>query len=297
MITMLKNKLILVKGAGDFASGTIRRLHLAGAKVIATELEQPLTIRRMVAFSQAIYDNEHEVEGVIGVKSNMNNIDQFLIKDKVPVLVDPETKILDELKFNIVIDGRMAKKNLGTGIDEAPIVIGLGPGFIAGVDCNAVVETLAGHNLGRVIYEGKPAEDTGVPIPTDLQRTPCCAGFTPTPCCAGSTIDVNDYLIRAPADGEFNSEKSIGDLISTGDILGRISEIPVKSKVDGVLRGLIHGGVQVTKGLKIGDIDPSGDKGRVFQVSEKANAIAGGVLEAVLFLLNRNEIKQTSMSN
>jgi xanthine dehydrogenase accessory factor len=293
---MLKNKLILVKGAGDFASGTIRRLHLAGAKVIATELEQPLTIRRMVAFSQAIYDNEHEVEGVIGARADMTDIDQHLIKDKVPVLIDPDTKILDELKFNIVIDGRMAKKNMGTRIDEAPIVIGLGPGFNAGVDCHAVVETLAGHNLGRVIYKGKPAEDTGVPFPTDLQNSPCCAGFSPTPCCAGSSFDVNDYLIRAPTDGVFNSEKKIGDLISSGDTLGRINKTPVQSKIDGLLRGLIHDGAHVKKDLKIGDIDPSCDKARVYQVSEKANAIAGGVLEAVLSLLNKNEIKQKSIN-
>lgn len=275
---MLKNKLILVKGAGDFASGAIRRLHLAGAKVIATELAQPLTIRRMVAFSQAIFSGEHEVEGAVGVRADMSEIDRCFVEGKVPVLVDPETKILDELQFNIVIDGRMAKRNLGTSIKEAPIVLGLGPGFEAGVDCHAVVETLAGHNLGRVIYSGKPAADTGVPIPTDLLITPCCAGFSK---------DVNDYLLRAPVAGVFKAEKEIGDLVKTGDTVGQISGVSVKARVDGILRGLIHDGVQVTKELKIGDIDPSGDRERVFQVSEKANAIAGGVLEACLFLLNK----------
>jgi xanthine dehydrogenase accessory factor len=286
MMNMLKNKLILVKGAGDFASGTIRRLHLTGAKVIATELEQPLTIRRMVAFSQAIFDGEHEVEGVTGVKSDLKGIDQYFNENKVPILVDPETKILDDLKFNIVIDARMAKTNLGTNINEAPIVIGLGPGFEAGVDCHAVVETLAGHNLGRVVYKGKPAKDTGIPIPTDLQMTPCSAGFMPTPCCAGFSSDANDYLLRAPAEGMFSAEKKIGDTVNAGEIIGRIGDVPINTKVNGVLRGLIRDGIQVSTNLKIGDIDPSGDKTRVFQVSEKANAIAGGVLEACLFLLN-----------
>ncbi len=286
---MLKNKLILVKGAGDFASGTIRRLHLAGAKVISTELAQPLTIRRMVAFSQAIFDGEHEVEGVIGVRADMSDIDRCFIENKVPVLVDPETKILDELQFNIVIDGRMAKRNLGTSIQEAPIVLGLGPGYEAGVDCHAVVETLAGHNLGRVVYKGKPAEDTGVPIPTGAQsgQYPCCTGFDQEPCCTGFTVDVNDYLLRAPAAGMFKAEKEIGELVQVGDTVGYIEDKPVKTKAAGVLRGLIHDRTKVTKGLKIGDIDPSGDKVRVYQISEKANAIAGGVLEACLVLLNK----------
>ena len=166
-------------------------------------------------------------------------------------------------------------------------MIGLGPGFEASVDCHAVVETLAGHNLGRVIYSGRPAEDTGVPIPTDQLQTPCCAGFIPEPCCAGFTIGVNDLLIRAPATGVFRSEKKIGDQVNTDDLVGMVGDELVKAKVAGVLRGLIHDGVHVTENLKIGDIDPSGDKTRVFQVSEKANAIAGGVLEACLFLLNK----------
>ncbi len=281
---MLKNKLVLVKGAGDFASGSIRRLHLAGAKVIATELPQPLTIRRMVAFSEAVYANEHTVEGITAVKADPDEIEICHSEGKIPILVDPETNILKLRKFDIVIDGRMAKKNLGTIKNEAPIVIALGPGFEARIDCDAVVETLAGHNLGRVIYEGKTLNDTGIPIPTELHNIPCNVGFEL--CCSG--FDINDYLLRAPVDGVFKAEKEIGDLVEVGEIVGSVGKEPVKTKISGILRGLIHEGVPVTKGLKIGDIDPSGDKMRVYQVSEKANAIAGGVLEACLVLLNKN---------
>ncbi|MCK5560717.1 MAG: molybdenum hydroxylase, partial [Thermoplasmata archaeon] len=144
---MLKNKYILVKGAGDFASGSIRRLHLAGAKVVCTELLQPLAIRRRVAFSEAIYTGEQTVEGVHALRVTQEEIDKCFSESKIPILADPEANILKQRKFDIIIDARMAKRNLGTSMDDAPLVIGLGPGFKAGYDCYAVLETLAGHNL------------------------------------------------------------------------------------------------------------------------------------------------------
>ncbi len=280
---MLKDKHVLVKGAGDFASGSIRRLHLAGANVVCTELQHPLTIRRTAAFSEAIYSGEHTVEGVTAQRAASGEIDKYHSEGKVPVLADPDAKILNERDFDIVIDGRMAKKNLGTNISDAPIVVALGPGFEAGFDCHAVVETLAGHSLGRVIYKGEAAENTGVPVPTDLIPS-CNAGFEP--CSAGFDLDVNLLVLRAPDNGKFFSGINIGDLVKTGDLLGRVNNVDVVATADGVLRGLIHDGVEVTKGLKIGDIDPSGDIDRVKHISEKANAIAGGVLEATLYLLN-----------
>lgn len=272
---MLKNKLVLVKGAGDFASGTIRRLHLTGAKVVCTELPKPLAIRRRVAFSEAMYTGKHTVEDVTVNKVSMEEIDNCLSQGMIPLLADPEANILNHRKFEIVIDARMAKRNLGTAIDEAPIVIGLGPGFEAGKDCHAVVETLAGHDLGRVIYKGSAAMDTGTPVPPELYLNPCCAGF-----------NTNTLVLRAPRDGAFTSIKQIGDLVKKGEIIGKIEDMDVRSSADGVLRGLIHDDVRVTQGLKIGDIDPSGDASRVNQISEKANAIAGGVLEACLYFLN-----------
>ncbi|WP_455392213.1 selenium-dependent molybdenum cofactor biosynthesis protein YqeB [[Eubacterium] cellulosolvens] len=282
---MLKNKLVLVKGAGDFASGSIRRLHLAGAKVVCTELPQPLTIRRAVAFSEAMYQIEQTVEGVTAVRSTSEEIDNNFSEGKIPILDDPEGAILNHRKFDIVIDGRMAKRNLGTKLTDAPIVIGLGPGFEAGADCHAVVETLAGHNLGRVVYKGSATKDTGIPIPTELFLNPCCATI-PEPCCAGFNVD--SLILRAPGDGVFFSIKQIGDIVKKDDIIGKVEGYVIKATVDGVLRGLIHDDVRVTKGLKIGDIDPSGDISRVNQISEKSNAIAGGVLEACLYLLNKD---------
>jgi xanthine dehydrogenase accessory factor len=272
---MLKNKLILVKGAGDYASGCIRRLHLAGAKVVCTELPQPLTVRRRVAFSEAMYNGEHTVEDVTANRASMEEIDKCFSQGVIPLLEDPETNILNHRKFDIVIDARMAKKNLGTKINQAPIVIGLGPGFEAGNDCHAVVETLAGHNLGRVIYKGSATADTGSPASPELYLNPCCAGF-----------NANILVLRAPTEGAFASIKQIGDLVKRDEIIGKVDDMDVSSTADGVLRGLIHDGIKVTKGLKIGDIDPSGDASRVNQISEKANAIAGGVLEACLYFLN-----------
>jgi xanthine dehydrogenase accessory factor len=279
---LLNNKLILVKGAGDFASGSIRRLHLAGAKVVCTELPQPLTIRRMVSFSEAIYSGEHTVEGVTGIRVTVDELEQCFTDRKVPVLDDPDTNIQHQRDFDIVIDARMAKKNLGTTINDAPIVIGLGPGFDAGEDCHAVIETLAGHNLGRVIYSGKAADDTGIPAPLDQNQYPCQAAQEP--CCAG--FDMNTLVLRAPNDGKFISVKQIGDLVETKELIGSVNDQEVRATEGGVLRGLIHDGVEVFGGLKIGDIDPTGDTARVYQISEKANAIAGGVLEACLYLLN-----------
>lgn len=288
---MIKNRLVLVKGAGDFASGSIRRLFLAGAKVVCTELLQPLSVRRMVAFSEAMYVGEHTVEGVTAIRVRSDEIDRCLSESKVPVINDPETKILHQRKFDIVIDARMAKENLGTEITDAPIVIALGPGFKAGKDCHAIVETLAGHNLGRVIYEGKAAKNTGTPTPPELYltlesiflETACCSGFVP--CCEG--FDFGSLVLRAPADGVFTGEKRIGDLVKKGDVIGRVDDIQIKVKASGVIRGLIHDGVHIVKGLKIGDIDPTSEVNRAYEISEKANAVAGGVLEACLYLLNK----------
>jgi xanthine dehydrogenase accessory factor len=292
---MIKNKIVLVKGAGDFASGVIRRLHLAGAKVVCTELPQPLTIRRMASFSEAIFKGKHSVDGIEAIHALPDQIDPLLDEGKIPVLDDPESRILLQRKFDIVIDARSEKKNKGTSKRDAPIVIALGPGFEAGKDCDAVVETLAGHNLGRVYYTGEAARDTGTPLPPELYLSsqevnvhpPCCAGFVP--CCAG--FDASRLVLRAPACGVFSGKMKIGDQVKKGNIVGNVSEVEVRAEVEGIIRGLIHDGVFVTEELKIGDIDPTGDSSRISEVSEKANAIAGGVLEACLYLLNKNPLE------
>jgi xanthine dehydrogenase accessory factor len=277
---MLEGRDILVKGAGDFISGAIRRLHLAGARVAATEREAPLTCRRMVAFSEAVFAGKHSVEGVTAVKCAKEEIDETLAAGKVPIVIDPDASILRERRFDVLVDGIMAKKNTGTSISDAPVVIALGPGFTAGVDCHAVVETLAGHDMGRVIYEGSAAADTGIPGPPEAYLAPCCGG---------TQIDFRDMVLRAPRAGAFKSKAKIGDLVEKGQVLGTVDGEPVAAKLSGVVRGLLHDGVEAAEGMKIGDVDASGEVRRAFTISEKGNAIAGGVLEACFVLLRRLE--------
>ncbi len=277
---MIEGKNILVKGAGDFVSGAIRRLHLAGARVVATEIEAPLTCRRMVAFSEAVFRGEFTVEGVTALKCEEHQIDEMLEAGKVPVIVDPQAAILQRRRFDAVVDGIMAKKNTGTKITDAPVVVALGPGFTAGEDCHAVIETLAGHNMGRVIYEGSASANTGVPGPPEAYLATRRSGVQ---------VDFRDMVLRAPCAGEFATEVQIGDLVEKGQLLGTVSGKPVAAKLSGVVRGLLHKGVKATEGMKIGDIDASGEVERAFTISEKSNAIAGGVLEACLVLLRKLE--------
>ena len=277
---MLEGRNILVKGAGDFISGAIRRLHLAGARVAATEREAPLTCRRMVAFSEAVFVNKHTIEGVTGVKCTADQVDEILAAGNVPVVVDPEAEILHERDFDVLVDGIMAKRNTGTQISDAPVVVALGPGFTAGMDCHAVVETLAGHDMGRVIYEGSAAADTGIPGPPEAYLVPCSGG---------SQIDFRDMLLRAPRAGVFEAKAKIGDIVEKGQVLGTVDGEPVAAKLSGVVRGLLHDGVEATEGMKIGDVDSSGEVHRAFTLSEKSNAIAGGVLEACCVLLKKLE--------
>ncbi len=282
---MLKGKSILVRGGGDFASGPIRRLNLAGARVVVTELPDPLNVRREVSFSEAVHRGDITVEGARAVFVDADGIDEVLDQGDIAVIIDPKAGILGKKDFDIVIDGIMAKKNLGTRITDAPIVVGLGPGFTAGEDCHAVVETLAGHDLGRVFYKGSAAVDTGQPAPPEYYLladqgllAPCSADVGP-----------EDLVIRAPVDGTFESDTKIGEVVEAGTILGRFGDVNVATRAKGVVRGLIHPGTTVKKGVKIGDIDPTCLVKRAYTISEKANAIGGGVLEAALYLLNRKD--------
>jgi xanthine dehydrogenase accessory factor len=277
---MLKGKNVLVKGGGDFASGPIRRLSLAGARVVVTELPKPLNVRREVSFSEAVHRGEMTVEGVKAVLVEPEKVDEILDQGDVAVIVDPECSILEQREFDILVDGIIAKKNTGTSLEDAPVVIGLGPGFTAGKDCHAVVETLAGHDLGRVFYQGSAAADTGQPAPPEYYLL-ADSGVLP-PCCSG--VRPEDLVLRAPVDGRFEAKKSIGDVVEAGEVLGAFGEVDVVASARGVVRGLLHPGTEVAKGTKIGDIDPTCVVERAFTISEKANAIAGGVLEACLYL-------------
>lgn len=260
---------VLVRGAGEMASGVVHRLHQSHFRVCMTEIAQPLAVRREVAFSEAIYEGKKEVEGVRAkLISRQEGIEPTWKNEDIPILVDPEAKkTRNFLKPDILIDAIMAKRNLGTQIGDAPLVIGLGPGFTAGKDVHLVVETNRGHNLGRVILKGAAEPDTG--IPGEI---------------GGYTIE---RLLRTMKKGIFHPQKSIGERVNKGAVVAVVDDFPVIAKISGVVRGLLRDGVEVKKGMKVGDIDPRGKREVCFTISDKARAIGGGVLEGILYWFNR----------
>jgi xanthine dehydrogenase accessory factor len=273
-----KQTLVLLRGGGDLASGVALRLHRAGLKVLITELAQPLTVRRSVSFAEAVYEGKHTIEGVTARLAKPDELSSVLEVDEIPVLVDPNAEILlSSFFFPVVIDGRLLKTMAPPLRRDVPLHIGLGPGFHAGVNCHAAIETRRSHTLGRVYWNGATQADSGQPE-GDPRR-----------------------VLRAPADGIVIGHKKISEHCESGDLIAEIqSEFAnQKSKLEnhkskivspfrGVLRGLIHDGVHVTKGLKIGDIDLRNDPSACFLVSDKALSIGGAVLEA---MLTRPEIR------
>lgn len=263
---MLENILVVIKGGGDLATGVAHRLHRAGMQVVVTELAQPTVIRRAVAVASAVYEGQVEVEGMVArLVASDDEIRAALALGQVPVVIDPQGEVITRLRPTVVVDAIMAKRNTGTRITDAPIVIGLGPGFTAGVDVHAVIETNRGHNLGRVILSGSAEPNTGIPGPT-----------------MGYTIE---RVLRAPCEGLFKGERRIGDPVEAGEVVASVAGQPVVANISGVLRGLLADGVLVRAGMKVGDVDPRGVREHCFTISDKARAIGGGVLEAILYLL------------
>lgn len=257
------DKKIWIRGAGDLATGIALRLYRSGFDIIMSDIPVPTTVRRTVAFSPAVYTGETQVEGITGkLCENISMIDTVIESGCIPVIVDPSGEIMKEYKPDIIVDAIIAKTNIGTKITDADIVIGVGPGFEAGVDCHAVVETKRGHNLGRVIWSGSAYPNTGVPGNT-----------------GGYTVE---RIIRATADGVFSAKVNIGDFVKAGNLLAYCDETPVYANIDGIVRGLLQDGVKVKKGMKSGDVDPRAEREYCFSVSDKASAIGGGVLEAIL---------------
>ncbi len=255
--------LVVIKGAGDLASGIALRLRHSNIDVVMTDLPVPLAVRRTVAFSEAIRLGSTAVEDVKAEKAeNKDEVMDCLARGVIPVLADPEAEIVKILKPEVVIDAILAKRNTGTTPDDAKLVIGVGPGFTAGKDCHAVIETKRGHTLGRVIRKGSAIPNTGVPGNV-----------------GGQTIR---RLIKAPADGTFHPEKKIGELVKEGERVANVDGVPVYALTDGKIRGMLQDGVPVTKGLKSGDVDPRGASVDHMTVSDKAMSIGGGVLEAIL---------------
>ena len=263
-----ENPTALVKGAGDLGTGIAFRLHKAGFRVLCTDLEKPLVIRRMVSFASAIYSGRISVEGVVAAKIIFADEAMSLwLRDTIPVMADSTGRAIEALKPDIVVDAILAKRNLGTKISDAKVVIACGPGFTAGEDCHALIETNRGHDLGRVLWSGQAEPNTGTPGKV-----------------GGADVE---RVVRASAEGTFYGRKAIGDLVKQGDVIATINSTPVPAPLSGVLRGLLHDGVTVKQGLKVGDIDPRGDVRYCFTISDKALAIGGGVLEAVFTLRDR----------
>lgn len=254
---------IVIRGAGEMATGIAVRLFNSGFKVIMTDTSKPSSIRRKVSFSEAIYDGEAEVEGVKAILSDSPQHAIVLLKDRViPVLADPDLNCLRFIKPFALVDATLAKRNLGINKNMAPVVIGVGPGFCAGVDCHAVIESMRGHDLGRVIYNGRAQENTG--IPGDIM------GFT------------KQRVVYAPKAGVIELINNIGDLVESDQTIAKIGSCPVKAPISGVLRGMIRNKYEVSKGMKIGDVDPRGVIEYCYTISDKARTIAGGVLEVLM---------------
>jgi xanthine dehydrogenase accessory factor len=257
---------ILIRGGGDLASGVALRLHRAGLKVLISELPQPLAVRRTVSFAEAVYAGRVTVEELPARLVKREQVRAALDAGEIPVLVDPEAAILADMDFTVVIDGRLTKHPPEPLPVSIPLHIGLGPGFHAGRNCNAVIETRRGHTLGRVYWEGTTQPDSGQPE-GDPRR-----------------------VLRAPAEGVFDSQIQIGEHVEAGQIVATVADESIASPFPGVVRGLLHPGLRVTKGLKVGDVDPRDDPALCRLVSDKALAIGGGVLETILA---RPEIRAT----
>lgn len=263
---MWKKNLVVVRGGGDIATGTIYKLFQCGFPLLVLEISNPSCIRRTISFCEAVFDKTVIVEGVRAQK--VFSVEEAYLayqEGKVPVMIDPEGKTIKEVSPLVVVDAILAKRNLGTTMEDAPVVIGLGPGFTAGKDVHAVIETKRGHNLGRVIYHGMATPNTGIPG--------VIAGYG------------KERVIHAPFEGSLHIEKQIGEEVQKGDIIARIDENPVFATIPGILRGILREGYYVNLGLKMADIDPRlEEKDNCYKISDKARCVAGGVVEAILHL-------------
>lgn len=270
---------IVVRGAGDLATGTIVRLANCGFRVLAVECARPSAIRRRAALSEAVYDGVCTVEGVTCRRIDcLGEHERVWQAGEVPLVVDEAADCIRTLRPTVVVDAILAKRNLGTTRDMACITVALGPGFTAGVDADAVIETMRGHDLGRVLYEGTALPNTGVPG--------LIGGYD------------KERVIHAPASGPLmcvqdadEQTVDIGSIVHRGEVIAKVGDTPVHATLDGVLRGLIRPGYPVTKGLKIADIDPRPEqRDNCVTVSDKARNIAGGVLEAILHLAKQKGV-------
>ncbi|MBE0577079.1 MAG: EF2563 family selenium-dependent molybdenum hydroxylase system protein [Desulfuromonadales bacterium] len=269
MDKQLKDRVILIKGAGEMATGVACRLYAANLRrILLLETASPLAVRRHVSFCEAVHERVKLVEGIEAVRvSEQAELDKAWENGQVAVWVDPQGESVSCLRPDVLIDAILAKRNLGLSINDAPLVIALGPGFEAGRDCHVVVETNRGHDLGRLLRSGRAMANTGIPG--------AIGGYT------------QERVLRSPGDGLFVTARMIGDEVRTSEVIGRVGNAEVVTSINGILRGLIRPGSSVQKGLKIGDIDPRGERIYCETISEKARSIGGAVLEAMLAAYNK----------
>jgi xanthine dehydrogenase accessory factor len=262
---LFEKHLVVVRGGGDLGTGAVARLHRAGFPVIVLELERPLTIRRTVSVSTAVTAGDFGVEDLEAVRvESIQEAIEATAAGRIPVLVSPFLPKLPEVA-SVLVDARLAKRNIDTTINDAELVVGLGPGFTAGEDCHAVVETRRGHHLGRVLWTGAAADNTGIPGAIGGESA--------------------SRVVRSARSGPLVWTAVIGEVVAAGDALGSIDGAPIQSQIDGVVRGLLAEGI-VSPGLKIADVDPRADRSACFEISDKSLAVGGGVLEAVLAWMN-----------
>jgi len=264
----LSELIVLIKGGGEVASGVAHRLFRAHLKVCLTEIANPKAVSRGTTFSEAVFDGVKTLMGVRAefVSTSPEEIYRVWQQGNIPIVIDPEASIKEKIKPDVLVDAIMAKRNIGTKTTDAPLVIGIGPGFYAGRDVHIVVETNHSSNLGRVILEGEAEKDTGIPV--------AIGGLT------------KERVIWAPQAGVFTTNLEIGDSVATHQTIGWVGDLPLEAPVSGVLRGLIRSGVRVSKGDKLIEIDPVNDKAICYAIRDKMRAIAGGVLEAILIKFN-----------
>lgn len=259
---------VLIKGGGEMASAVAHKLTRSGFRVCLTELPSPQAVHRGTSFCEAVYEDEKEVEGVVArLVSSAEEVLGVWKEGKVPIIVDPHAAIKDSLHPDILVDAIMAKRNIGTKITDARLVIGLGPGFKVGTDAHLVVETNNSENLGTVLIAGEAESNTGVPL--------AISGLT------------FERVLRSPDEGEFHEVKKMGDLVRGGNVVARVNHQPVTAQIDGVIRALLRDGVKVEPGTKLGEIDPRGDPQLCYTIRPRARTIAGGVLEAIMMYLSR----------
>jgi xanthine dehydrogenase accessory factor len=263
---------VAVKGAGDLATGVIHRLKQAGFTVLATELPSPTVLRRTVAFAEAVTTGQMTVEGITARRAgSVADINAALTEGFVPIVVDPDAQIFRQMQPNVLVEATLSKYNSGITMNDAQIVIALGPGYEAGKDAHAVIETNRGHNLGRVYLQGSAEPNTGVPG--------MIGGYA------------GERLLRASSAGRLRGTRQIGDQVRAGEIVAMVESeeeiVPIKATISGILRGLVHDDLLVSAGMKVGDIDPRAVREHCFTISDKSRAVAGGVLEAILYLMNQ----------